>query len=176
MPVQNCSLLKGIRIYSDELHNGSFLLGPRYAPSICRSIISETGRDVLWGKAEEEVMLIIITHLRRILKRSVFVRNVRLLWEVEYEEEDEEEQPPVRRGNVRAIYLFGKEKEAITSLKGNKNGVFKQFCKWDQSDEQGGYLICRGIALNDWDKLMVEISMRSLPFVNNDLESKDSVA
>lgn len=165
VPVQNCSLLQGIRIYSDKLHNSSFLLGSRFAPSICRSIVSENGRDVLWGKAEEEVEAIIKTHIRRILKKNIPLKNVRLLWEGDETDLDDVNQAPVRRSNIRAIYLFGREKEAISSITGDIKKIFKVSCKWDSSDDVGGYLVCRDISIDDWDRLMVEISIRSLPLI-----------
>lgn len=162
MAIQNCSLLKGIRIFSDELENNSYMIGSKLAPSVCRSIISENGRDVLWGKAEQEVELIIKSHCKKILKRDVEIENILLIWE-DMGNDEFGNTGAVRRSNIRSIYLHGKEKESISAFTSEAKRSFRQYCKWEPSEDVGGYLTCKDMELDLWDVLMVDVAIRSLP-------------
>ncbi|AKA48978.1 hypothetical protein IX51_07585 [uncultured archaeon] len=158
--------MKSIRIFSDDLEGGNFLLGSRFAPSICRSIIEENGRDVIWGKAEEEVEMIIRVHVRKIMGRSISIRNVRIFWEWDEAPDEENDDDTVfRRTDYKAVYLHGKEMNFYTEVNSNENGHFGKFCRMDSKEEGGCYLVCRKIPLGDWDRLMVGVSMRELPFI-----------
>lgn len=163
VPLQNCSLLRGIRILSDSLENGSYFLGSRFAPSVCRSIVSETNRDILWGKADQEVEDILKRHSRKLLGGELQIRAVKLVWEGDDGLEESPAPNTVRRTNVRAIYLFGQEKDAANSLGGAEKVIMNRFCKLEKSGPDGCYLVCKEISRDDWDRLMVHISVKSLP-------------
>lgn len=163
MPVQNCSLLKAIKVNSDHMENGSFFMGSRFAPSICRSVIEENGRDVIWGKAEEEIELILQLHLRRIFGQHVPIKNVRLIWEGDDSyTEDDEEKSIIRRSDYRAIFIQGKEIESFKDTQRATADYYAPYCSLDTEDVDGTYLVCRKINTTDWDRLMVEICVRSI--------------
>ncbi len=155
--------MRGIRVISDSIENGSFYIGSRFAPSICRSVTGEKGRDIIWGKAEEEIELVLGDHVRKILGFRLSVKNVRLVWEGDEDLPPEDDNMVVRRGNYRAIYLHGKEKEAYLSAEKVIANKFRQFCNLESQTEEGSYLVCRKIRLEEWDRIMVNIVVRSLP-------------
>ncbi len=165
MPVQNCALVRGIMVYSDEIENGSFFIGSRFAPSLCRSISSEKGRGIIWGKAEEEMEEILRIHIRKVLKKFYRIKSIRIIWEGDEDfSVDEEEKTFVRRSNYRAIYIFGKEKLGYMETDHESGGKYSKFCRIESEDATGTYLVCNKIRKEDWDDLMVSICIRSMPF------------
>lgn len=166
MPVQNCSLLKGIRIRSDELVGGGFFIGSRFAPSICRSVAEENGRDIIWGKSEQEIELIIRLHVRKLLGRNINILNVKIFWEWDELPEEEVEEPPFRRTDYKAIFLNAAEREIFNTVDRQSGKYYDSFCSLDSAKEGGSYLVCRKIPNKDWDRLMTTIAIRSLPFIN----------
>lgn len=170
MPIQNCSLVKSIKVISDDLANGNYLLDSRYASSICRSVIEENGRDIIWGKAEQEIELILRQHVRRILNRWIDIKTVRIFWEWNDVQEDQEESKPFRRSDYRAAFLGSKEIEDFKSINKEENNFYSQYCKIDSSMPEGSYVVCKKLSIKDWDRLMVKLSVKGLPIVENRMD------
>ncbi len=163
MPIQNCSLLKSIKIISDDLENGNFLIDSRFASSVCRSVIEENGRDIIWGKAEQEIELVLRQHIRRILNRSIDIKNLRIFWEWDEENNKAEEVKPFRRSDYRAAFLQPAEVKNYDEINAQEELYYGKFCSIDSSQPEGSYLVCKKMPLADWDRLMVKISVKGLP-------------
>lgn len=165
MPIQNCSLLKSIRITSDELEHGSYLIDSRFASSVCRSVIEENGRDVIWGQAEQEIELVLKLHIRRLLNTWINIKNVRIYWDWDEDQEENAYEQPFRRSDYRAAFLVSKEIENYKEINREENDFYGKSCRIDSGTPEGGYLVCRKLSLSDWDRLMVKLSIRDLPIV-----------
>lgn len=170
MPIQNCSLLKSIKVRSDDLENGSFLIDSRFASSVCRSVIEENGRDIIWGKAEQEIELILKQHVRRILNAWIDIKNVRIYWDWDENKDDKDEDRPFRRSEYRAAFLQPREIENYRSVNSEEKGFYDRFCKIDSSLPEGSYVVCRKLNLTDWDRLMVKLAVRGLPLLKSGME------
>lgn len=164
MPIQNCSLIRGIRIYSEDLQGGNVLIGSEFSQSICRSVIEENGRDVIWGKAEEEIDLIIRLHVRKILGRSILIKNVRIHWDEMGLPDGEEESPRFRRSDYKAVFLNDGERTIYNSINEESGKFFDKYCTINADKDGGSYLVCKKMPPGDWDALLVKLTIRRLPF------------
>lgn len=154
-------MLRSITLFSGDLPGGSFTIDYRFAPSICRSMGTDSGEDVISGLAEHEVGMAIEAMARKMMDARISISNAKVYWDSM--ENQEGSNSAASRKNYNAVYLEKRELEAYERSPVGRMGIFRSSCRIDSRSEHGGYLICRGLKRDKWDELMVDVAIRSIP-------------